>query len=92
MNQQQKAQEKKIANQAIFFCCSFLTICCYNAPTLFHSRFSAIKRLIFILRIIREAVTVNNQSLLKPQIILVFFFLQNNWRGGRPCSVGQSLT
>lgn len=47
-------------------------ICCYNTPTLFHSRFSALKRLIFLLKIIREALTVNIQSLFKTPLIHFF--------------------
>jgi len=74
MNQQQKAQEKKIAYQALPSLSRppFLTICCHNTQTLFHSRFSALKILIFLLKIIREAVTVNIPSLFRTQIVHFF--------------------
>lgn len=81
MNQKQKAQEKKTPHLSNTFCL-FLTICCYNSPTFFHSMLSALKRLMFLLKIIREAVTVNIQNLFKFVLFCFFFWHSNCSRGG----------
>lgn len=64
-----------------------LTIRCYNYPTLFCSRFNALKRLVFFLKIIRNAAMAYSQSLLKKTIIHFLQTCSEGERGQRHCGM-----